>query len=98
MPSNGALFVGYVMILAFVSSPLELIRIPELVIYVYNRLIAVTRLEREKALHKVIKSQENVTYCIVGNLRGVRLFLTGTPQYFTGSVFMDARKYVCMYT
>ena len=60
MPSNGALFVGYVMILAFVSSPLELIRIPELVIYVYNRLTAVTRLEREKGLHKVIKSQKNV--------------------------------------
>ena len=53
MPSNGALFVGYVMVLAFISSPLELIRVPELMIYVYNRLTAVTRLEREKALSKV---------------------------------------------
>ena len=53
LPSNGALFVGYVIVLAFISSPLELIRIPELMVYVYNRLTAVTRLEREKALSKV---------------------------------------------
>ena len=40
-------------VLAFISSPLELIRVPELMIYFYNRLTAVTRLEREKALSKV---------------------------------------------
>jgi hypothetical protein len=61
LPSNGALFVGYVTVLAFISSPLELIRVPELVIYVYNRLTAVTRLEREKALNKVMRTKYIIT-------------------------------------
>lgn len=53
MPSNGAVFVGYVIVVAFISSPLDLIRVPELVVYIYRRLTAKTRLEREKALNKV---------------------------------------------
>ena len=53
LPGSGALFVGYVIVVAFISSPLDLIRVPELIVYVYRRLTAVTRLEKEKALSKV---------------------------------------------
>ena len=47
LPSNGALFVGYVIVVAFISSPLDLIRVPELAVYLYRRLTSKTRLERE---------------------------------------------------
>ena len=57
LPSNGALFVGYVIVVAFISSPLDLIRVPELIVYVYRRLTAKTRLEKEKALSKVAVDQ-----------------------------------------
>ena len=68
LPSNGALFVGYVMVLAFISSPLELIRVPELMIYVYKRLTAVTRLEREKALSKV-RSRSTLSHIHISNVQ-----------------------------
>ena len=63
MPNNGALFVGYVMTVAFISSPLELLRIPELIVYVYRRLTAVTKLEKEKALNKVRSTDPVLRYC-----------------------------------
>ena len=49
--------MGYVIVVAFISSPLELIRVPELALYLYRRFTAKTRLEKEKALSKVCLPQ-----------------------------------------
>ena len=62
LPSNGAIFVGNMIVFAFISSPLDLIRAPEFIIYLYRRLKAQTTLEIEKALSKVKLSLANFFY------------------------------------
>ncbi len=54
LPNNGAFFVAYVITVTFVGTAVELLRMPELVCYVYRRLLAKTRQQRQQALRKVM--------------------------------------------
>ena len=46
-------FVGYVVISAFIGTGFELLRVPELLLYILRRVRAKTRHQREIALKKV---------------------------------------------
>ncbi|XP_064394060.1 calcium permeable stress-gated cation channel 1-like [Halichondria panicea] len=52
LPNNGAFFVSYAIIAVFVRTGLDLLRIPELLVYLAWRARAKTRRQRENALNK----------------------------------------------
>lgn len=53
LPNNGAFFVSYAITAVFVRTGLDLLRIPELILYIVWRARAKTRRQRENALSKV---------------------------------------------
>ena len=53
LPNNGAFFVSYVIIATFVFSPLELLRFPQFLEYLYRRCWIKTRFERKEIYQKV---------------------------------------------
>ena len=53
LPNNGAFFVGYVITSTFIGTALELLRLPELALYLYHIARARTRVLKEQALQKV---------------------------------------------
>lgn len=63
LPNNGAIFISYIIIATFISNPIELIRLPQLIMYCYGRLVARTRYERKQVLRKVSYS---MSVCVGG--------------------------------
>lgn len=55
LPNNGAFFVGYVITSTFIGTALELLRLPELALYLYHIARARTRVLKEQALQKAAK-------------------------------------------
>ncbi|XP_019850189.1 PREDICTED: CSC1-like protein 2 isoform X2 [Amphimedon queenslandica] len=52
LPNNGAYFVAYIIIATFVWSPLELLRLRQLAIYIYRRIRAKTKLEKRQIIRE----------------------------------------------
>uniref|UniRef100_A0A1X7UMW0 CSC1/OSCA1-like 7TM region domain-containing protein n=1 Tax=Amphimedon queenslandica TaxID=400682 RepID=A0A1X7UMW0_AMPQE len=52
LPNNGTYFISYIVIATFISSPLELLRLPQLAEYIYRRIRAKTKLEKQQIIKK----------------------------------------------
>lgn len=55
LPNNGAFFISYIIIATCVSIPLELLRVPQFLEYVYHKSTAKTKLQRHQAFKKVLR-------------------------------------------
>jgi len=53
LPNSGAFFIGYILISALIGTSIKLLRVPELLLYIFRRLQAKTTLQKELSLKKV---------------------------------------------
>ena len=63
LPNNGAFFIAYIIVATLVATPLELLRLPQLLEYIYLRIKAGTKLERQYAFRKVYWPPIHVHVC-----------------------------------
>ena len=53
LPNHGVFFISYIIAASFLGTITELLRVPQLIRYMYRTLRAKTSLQREQALKKV---------------------------------------------